>query len=75
MATHAKGIKPKPGDLGVCWACAGVNRFGEDYRLVKVTEREAESFDSEEYDTETMHEASALIRAAHTKSYRQGGDA
>lgn len=70
-ASHEDGIKPKPGDLSVCWACAGINRFGPTLALERLDEAD---FPPEVAD-ELRHRQS-LIRAAMMGSVgRTRGDA
>lgn len=66
-ATHAEGIKPKPGDFSVCWGCANVNRFDSELRLVKVTDAELAAVSRDEVDHAVIEEMRALFRAAYTK--------
>lgn len=77
LASNHKAAKPKPGDLGVCWNCAGINRYGEGLQLEKVTDEEFERLAADEYDSlDRLVELRALIRAAMTRSYeRSQGDA
>lgn len=74
-ATHHSGSKPAPGELAVCWSCAGVNRFGPELGLEKVTDEEVEGLDPELYELDLLHEARALIRAAMMGSAKRGGEA
>lgn len=68
-ATHVNGKKPTPGDLAICWGCAGVNQFGEDLTLIKRTEKEVAALD---VDHTELAETQALVRAVVTGSHRQG---
>lgn len=63
-ATNGDGKKPKPGDYAVCWACANVNRFDAELRLVRVTEEEFEAIDDREVDVRVLEESRALLREA-----------
>lgn len=69
-ATNGDGQKPKPGDYAVCWACANVNRFDAELRLVRVTEEEFEALDDREVDVGSLEESRALIRAAALRPLR-----
>lgn len=70
-ASHEDGIKPKPGDLSVCWGCAGINRFGPTLALERLDEAD---FPPEVAD-ELRHRQS-LIRAVMMGSVgRTRGDA
>lgn len=70
-ASHEDGIKPKPGDFTVCWACAGVNRFGPTLALERVDEADFPPECAEE-----LQHRQRLIRAAMMDSVgRTRGDA
>jgi hypothetical protein len=71
-ATHVDGWAATPGQLAVCRGCAGVNRFGADMSLVKVSDEELPGFDVDHAELEEMR---ALIRAAGTGGSRRGGNA
>jgi len=59
--THGAGLKAKVGEYGVCWACAGVSRFGENFERIMLSEAEVEALDPEEVDVVTLREMRALI--------------
>lgn len=47
-ASGAHGEKPKPGDVSVCMSCTGANTFGEDLRLVPLSDAEVEAHEAHE---------------------------
>ncbi len=54
-ASHADGLKAKPGDISLCIYCCNVNVFGEDLRLQKLTDEQADA-----------HECASEIRQQQT---------
>lgn len=68
-ATHDADETASPGDLSVCWNCAGVNRFDADLVLKPVRDEDLEALD---VDHGQLAEARALIRAALTRNPRKG---
>jgi len=62
------GQRPEPGDISICWGCAGVNRFDERLRLEALSDDAVRELD---VDHRELEEGRALIRAALLGSSRR----